>query len=48
MTTRDEGTGLGLAIVQKIITDHQGSIQLSNHDEGGALVTISLPVEKGV
>ena len=47
MTTRDEGTGLGLAIVQKIITDHQGSIHLSNSDSGGAVVTISLPVEKG-
>lgn len=52
MTTRDSGTGLGLAIVQKIIDDHNGQIELSNQfdEQGqktGALVTISLPVERG-
>ena len=48
MTTRDEGTGLGLSIVQKIINDHGGVIELSNQPQSGAVVRISLPVDKGV
>ena len=47
MTTRDKGTGLGLAIAQKIINDHGGLIRLANHKDGGALVRITLPIEKG-
>ena len=53
MTTRDSGTGLGLAIVQKIIDEHNGTIELSNsYDDKerkiGALVTMSLPLEKAI
>ncbi len=44
VTTREKGTGLGLAIVQKIITDHDGHIMLSNHEQGGALITLTLPL----
>jgi two-component system nitrogen regulation sensor histidine kinase NtrY len=44
VTTRARGTGLGLAIVKKIVEDHQGSIQISNREEGGALVIISFPI----
>ena len=47
MTTRDKGTGLGLAIAQKIINDHGGLIRLANQKDGGALVRITLPIEKG-
>jgi two-component system, NtrC family, nitrogen regulation sensor histidine kinase NtrY len=43
VTTRTKGTGLGLAIVKKIIEDHKGTIMLGNHEEGGAMVTITLP-----
>ena len=51
MTTRDSGTGLGLAIVQKIIDDHNGSIELSNRlDEAGkregAQVLVKLPLDR--
>ena len=47
VTTRAEGTGLGLAIVQKIITDHQGSITLSNRPrQSGAVIKIVLPRER--
>ena len=51
MTTRDSGTGLGLAIVQKIIDDHNGSIELSNIvDEigkrQGAMVVVRLPLDR--
>jgi two-component system nitrogen regulation sensor histidine kinase NtrY len=43
VTTRSKGTGLGLAIVKKIIEDHKGTIMLGNHEEGGAIVTITFP-----
>jgi two-component system, NtrC family, nitrogen regulation sensor histidine kinase NtrY len=47
VTTRAEGTGLGLAIVQKIISDHQGTITLSNRArQSGAVVKIVLPRER--
>ncbi len=39
-TTREKGTGLGLAIVEKIVTDHQGIIDLGRSPMGGAMVTI--------
>ncbi len=45
-TTKDNGTGLGLPIVQAIIDSHGGSMKLSNASQGGALILISLPVQK--
>ncbi len=41
-TTKEKGTGLGLSIVDKIISDHNGSIQFLNH-QNGAKVQIILP-----
>lgn len=38
------GTGLGLAIVHRIVTDHNGTIQVSNRFPHGASFTIELPV----
>ena len=38
------GTGLGLAIVHRIITDHNGTIQVANHQPQGAIFTVELPV----
>ena len=48
VTTREKGTGLGLAIVKKVISDHEGTLNLSNQigDDGavlGAKVRITLP-----
>ena len=43
ITTRNKGTGLGLAIAQKIISDHDGQITLSNHPEQGAVVRLTMP-----
>ena len=38
-TTKKKGTGLGLAIVNKIINDHNGSIQFL-HIENGAMIKV--------
>ncbi len=45
-TTKDGGTGLGLPIVKSIIESHGGSIALANAPEGGACVTVRLPLAK--
>jgi nitrogen fixation/metabolism regulation signal transduction histidine kinase len=44
MTTKTKGTGLGLAIVKKIVEEHGGRIALGNKPDGGARVSISLPL----
>jgi PAS domain S-box-containing protein len=43
-TRRRGGTGLGLSIVQRIVEDHGGRISAGNLPEGGAVVTVRLPV----
>ena len=47
VTNKPKGTGLGLAIVKKIIEEHGGSITAENAPEGGAKITIRLPVVQG-
>lgn len=42
---RRGGTGLGLSIVQRIIEEHGGEVSIANHPEGGALITVRLPLE---
>ncbi|MCR4318060.1 MAG: ATP-binding protein [Planctomycetes bacterium] len=44
-TLKEKGTGLGLAIVHRIVTAHKGTIKASNHDNGGAVFSITLPLE---
>jgi len=55
VTTRQKGTGLGLAIVQKIVEQHEGTLELSDTEtsgegaaEGatGARVSIVLPLRE--
>jgi signal transduction histidine kinase len=41
------GTGLGLSICKAICDRAGGSIDIANHSEGGALVTVSLPAYIG-
>ena len=45
-TTREDGTGLGLANVKKIVEYHGGTITADNSEEGGAIFTIDLPIER--
>ena len=44
VTKRDKGTGLGLAIVSKVVRDHSGELHLVDTSQGGARVTIELPL----
>jgi len=40
------GTGLGLSITYGIIKEHQGTITVSNHPDGGALFFIQFPLKR--
>ncbi len=40
---KPKGTGLGLAVVQKVVHDHQGTIELSKPEGGGSAFTMRLP-----
>ena len=44
VTTKARGTGLGLAIVKKIVDEHHGNIDITNRPQGGAQVSIRLPL----
>lgn len=46
-STKDHGRGLGLVICQRIVFDHDGTMNLENKPEGGARVTITLPQRHG-
>jgi two-component system sensor histidine kinase CreC len=42
--TGRKGTGLGLCFVKEATELHHGSVSLTNHPDGGAIATLSLPV----
>ncbi len=43
VSTKANSSGLGLVISHKIVSSHQGSIQLSHADSGGVIVEVRLP-----
>ncbi len=46
VTTKPKGTGLGLAIVKKLVEEHVGSIRARNRKDGGAMISIRLPLNE--
>lgn len=43
---RRGGTGLGLSIVQRIVEEHGGHVDAGNNADGGAIVTVRLPLQR--
>jgi two-component system sensor histidine kinase HydH len=41
---REGGVGLGLAIVRRLVHAHDGTIDVHNRDDGGAEITVELPL----
>jgi nitrogen fixation/metabolism regulation signal transduction histidine kinase len=46
VTTKPKGTGLGLAIVKKLVEEHVGTIRAFNGRNGGAVISIRLPLNE--
>lgn len=42
-----KGTGLGLSISYRIAAEHGGALTATNHPQGGAVLTLSLPAARG-
>jgi len=45
-STKKSGTGLGLAIVSSIISDHKGTVTVSDNHPTGTIVSFQLPVNE--
>ncbi|MDQ6829471.1 MAG: HAMP domain-containing histidine kinase, partial [Gemmatimonadota bacterium] len=46
-TTKPEGSGIGLALSRQIAEAHEGTLSLSNHEEGpGARALLRLPIDE--
>lgn len=43
-TTKPSGHGVGLALAHRVVTQHNGSLTAANHNGGGAVFTVRLPV----
>ena len=43
-SSKNRGTGIGLAVCDEIITRHNGSLNISNAESGGCMVTVTLPM----
>jgi signal transduction histidine kinase len=46
-TTKEQGSGLGLSVAKRIVEGHGGSITLGNRPEGGARVSLEIPLDPG-
>jgi two-component system sensor histidine kinase MprB len=42
-----QGSGLGLAIVRQVADQHQGSVEVENAPDGGAVFTLQLSAVRG-
>jgi nitrogen fixation/metabolism regulation signal transduction histidine kinase len=47
VTSKAKGTGLGLAIVKKLVEEHGGQVRAANLEQGGARISILLPISGG-
>ena len=45
VTHKPDGSGLGLAICRKIVSEHDGRIEIANPASGGARVEVWLPLQ---
>jgi len=45
-TTHNDGSGIGLSIAQRIVADHNGTIEIQKSRWGGATLSVELPIEK--
>jgi signal transduction histidine kinase len=45
-TTKSDGTGIGLSICHRIVTDHGGSLTVSDSGLGGAEFRIKIPIKR--
>src|SRR5690606_14262510 len=48
VTSKPKGTGLGLAIVKKLVEEHGGQIAVRNREQGGAEISILMPISVDV
>jgi C4-dicarboxylate-specific signal transduction histidine kinase len=46
-TTKSDGMGIGLAICKTIVEAHGGSLTARNHEDGGAIFEIAIPLSVG-
>lgn len=45
-TTKELGNGLGLSICQKVVQDHKGDFKITNNNDKGCIVKVTLPLYK--
>lgn len=45
-STKSNGSGVGLSICKEVVEAHDGSIQLTNHAQGGLQITVTLPIDE--
>jgi len=43
-STKKDGTGLGLAVSYGLLDEHDGALSFANHEHGGMIATVSLPI----